>query len=412
MRINSRDGLNVIGLAAVTVAVMLLVLVLVPAVGGSAQSANLSAVGCRARDIYVAITGANSEREPLGLPPVWPSENPPVTNANTGEVECFNFSNSTDYFRYLYDEKNLGTDRWDPYIAGFDYSKLAGCGGVPACSNGKLTPEHNLWTVAMNMRDEMEDSIPILVTRNIDASSLAAKVTEKDFSKSLRFEPEWRTPFGDKVYVLIRKGGAIFKARAKYMSYSVVYGKQTFDATVDTNQKSTPRQLKYLTPTHIVVPGEQAYVAGAIRVARLTGISCGRIKLKIAALALSRSILPAGACVGIIYLLVTGVYGIRRYSKHLKPCLPGYGIGVGLFHYASVVFWFCVLFAGCDGDVEDVWLALLLLAVLSQLGGIVFVIACQRGDRAARQRGIKWMVAAPLILAGALLLLFPFCCLP
>jgi hypothetical protein len=61
MRANSRCGFNVIGLAVMTAVVMLLVLALIPAMSMSCGvwSANVSAVGCRGRDIYVAITSAS-----------------------------------------------------------------------------------------------------------------------------------------------------------------------------------------------------------------------------------------------------------------------------------------------------------------------------------------------------------------
>lgn len=404
MRMNSRYGFNVIGLAAVTVVVMLLALVLIPAVVQALSGANMTDVGCRGRDIFVGITGANTEREPLGLPSVWPSEDPPITNTNSSEVECFNFSNSTDYFRYLNDEARVGTDRWNPFVAGFDYSKLAG-NGVSACAKGRLSPANNLWTIAMNVRDEMDDILPVLVTRNIDASSLAVKVTDQDGDKSLRFDPEWETPFGDKAFIMIRKGGAIFKARAKYATYGVVYSRQTCDPTV--GQKGVPvaKPMKYLTPTRTVVPGDRTYAEGAIRAARLSGgiFILSRIKRDLAAL--SRIFLPVGACIGVVYLLVAAVYSAVRYRKRLVPCLTGYGLGVGLFHCAAVMLWLCLIFGSFElGTIEYRW-TLLALALLAQLGGIVFVIARQRNDRVARQLGVKWMVTAPLIVVGSLFLL-------
>ena len=123
----------------------------------------------------------------------------------------------------------------------------------------------------MNVRDEMEDVVPLLVTRNVDASSLAAKVTEKDWGKMLRFDLDWDTPYGSKAFLLIRKGGAIFKCRAKYASYGSVFGRQPFDATVDKDGKPVARPLKYLTPTRVVVPSERAYAEGAARVTRMSG---------------------------------------------------------------------------------------------------------------------------------------------
>lgn len=396
MRADSRCGFNVIALAVMTVVVVLLGLALLPATSNAVMGANMSAVGSRGRDIYVAITGANTEREPLGLPPVWPSEGIPLTNA-VNDIASVVFSNSTDYFNCLFDGENLGKESWNPFVAGLDYTKLAGA-GVPAYTKGKFTAANNLWTVAMNVRDEMEDVVPVLITRNIDASSLAAKVTEREWDKTLRFDPEWETPYGDQAFLLIRKGGSIFKCRAKYSSYGTVYSKRTFDATVDVDGQPVAKPLKYLTPTRTVVPGERTYAEGAQRAGRLSGVFGERVKRDFGDSL--RIILPVGACLGIVYLLVAGAFGFN---------VTRYGIGVGLFHWATVVFWVSLLGGCIHGSGPKFRWTLLVLAVLTLLSGIVFVLACRRNDRAARQRGVKWMISAPLIVcsvpAGGLLLI-------
>jgi len=392
MRADSRCGFNVIELAAVTAVVMLLVLALVPAISNAVCGANMTAVGTRGRDIYVAITGANTEREPLGLPPVWPSEGIQLTNA-VDDIASMVFTNSTDYFNFLIDGKSLGNERWSPFVAGCNFLTLAGA-GVPACTTGKLTAENNLWTIAMNVRDEIDDMVPILITRNIDASSLADKVAEKDWDKMLRFDPEWDTPYGNKAFILIRKGGSRFKCRAKYASYGVVYGKRTFDATVDKDGRPV-KPLKYLTPTRVVVLGEQAYAEGAARCATLSaGAFWWNVKRS--------PVLPAGACLGGIYLLAAGIFAAVRFLKRIKPCLTGFGVGVGLFHYVAVVFWLCLILEGAL-EFAHGW-TLLALALLAQATGIAFVCVRKRDDRAARVRGVKWMVAAPLVCLGMLFL--------
>jgi len=400
----SRCGFNVIGLAAVTAVVTLLVLALIPAVLNQVMGANMTAVGTRGRDIYVAITGANTEREPLGLPPVWPSEGIQLTNA-VDDIASMVFTNSTDYFNVLIDGKNLGTERWSPFVAGCNFLTLAGA-GVPACTTGKLTAENNLWTVAMNVRDEMDDMVPLLITRNVDASSLADKVAEKDWDKMLRFDPEWDTPYGNKAFILIRKGGSIFKCRAKYASYGVVYGKRSFDARVDIDGRPV-KPLKYLTPTRMVVLGEQAYAEGAARAARPAGVAWRLVRRDLTALA--RVAWPVGACAGLVYLLALGVYAAARYRRRLKPVVTGYGLGLVMFHYAAVVLWLGVVVGSGDGVVYRFRWTLIALALLAQAGGIAYVAARRRYDRAARQRGMKWMVAAPLIIfivpAGGLLVI-------
>lgn len=404
MRANSRCGFNVVELAAMTAVVMLFVLALIPAANSALGNVNMDAVRTRGRDIFVAITGANTEREPLGLPPVWPSEDPPVTYGISRDAECFNFSNSTDYFNYLLDAENEGTERWSPFVARVDFSRFAG-GGVPVCTKRTLAAENNLWTIAMNVTEDLADIVPILFTRNIDASSLAAKVTDGDWYKTMRFDPEWETPFRDQAFVIIRKGGSVFKARAKYASYNAVYMKQTFDATVGQNGAPVAKPLKYLTPIRKVVPGEGAYAEGALQAARLSGGIGLLVRRDLAVL--ERVARPVGWLLAVIYLLAGVAYhvivrdGMRRF-----PPLAGYGLGVGLFHYAAAVLWVGFLIGSLDGGGYCAfrW-TLLALAVLAQAAGIAFAAWLRRNDRAARQRGMMWMVVVPPMVVGGLFLL-------
>jgi len=62
---------------------------------------------------------------------------------------------------------------------------------VPVCPDGhRLAAANNIWTVAKNLRGDMPDLIPVLITRNVEASSLAAKVGEQDLKeKTVRFDP-------------------------------------------------------------------------------------------------------------------------------------------------------------------------------------------------------------------------------
>ncbi|MEI7901700.1 MAG: hypothetical protein WCK89_15715, partial [bacterium] len=157
MRPKSSSGLTLVEAVVCLVVVILLFAALLPAIPLSGMQANMSAVAIRGRDIFVAITGANTEREALGLPPVWPCDFDPTVITNAEERALLGASTSTDYFRELYDEKRLGTSGWAPYVAGFDYAKLAGAGVGKSLSDEKLTATNNMWTIAKNVRDDMDD---------------------------------------------------------------------------------------------------------------------------------------------------------------------------------------------------------------------------------------------------------------
>ena len=407
MPTSRRSGFNVIELAVVTVVVVLLVLVLMPAFMNASSCAVGTAVGTRGRDIYVAISGANSERAAVGLPPVWPSDSGSLTCASGDMEECFNFTNSTDYFAYLNDAAHLGTERWNPRIAGFDYSKLSG-GGVPACRDNQLTADYNMWTIAKNVRDDLPDIIPVLVTRNVDASSLAAHVTERDGDKSLRFDQAWETPFGSRLVCLIRKGGGIFKAREKHLAYRIVYrggtslGEtrlETFNTAVDECGQLSARPLKYLTPTHEVVPGGLTSQTGAdyTRVRRVD------IPLSRELRALKRLGLPVSLGVGFLYLVMAVVYGAVRLFRHKRPLFPGLLIPIGMFHYIAVTLYAVFLAGYTDQYGFPPYWTHLLLAVVVQGLGVAFVVGRAGSDCTVRTLSVKWLVAAPLLVYGFVL---------
>jgi prepilin-type N-terminal cleavage/methylation domain-containing protein len=202
---------------AVLALLALLAVAAVPVIQNSIRVSRMSECGKRACDVFRALSAINTDREPLGKAPLPDGR----------------FTNSTDLFRYLIEQE---------HAPGLAYTSLA-CSGVPVCQNGNLKPENNMWTVIKEWRDEMEDIVPVLCTRNLDASSF----TFNGAGTPLRFDPEWKTPLGARGCVIVRKGGAIFMARDKYVTNRVLFtGGQPADS----------RPVRYLTPSKEVVAGE------------------------------------------------------------------------------------------------------------------------------------------------------------
>jgi hypothetical protein len=170
-----------------------------------------------------------------------------------------NFTNSTDYFWALYDGDHLGTREHHPYVREFNLRWLSSGGVKPHTGQGCLKPENNIWTIAKNVRDDMEDIIPVLVTRNLAAESLAADVPDAaQLNRRLYFDQEWNTPFGEKEFVIVRKGGAVFRQKARYLSYRCIYNSQTFMTAIPGSQLPV---LSYLTPSKEVTPSDAVYQA-------------------------------------------------------------------------------------------------------------------------------------------------------
>lgn len=199
--------------------------------GGAMLKAKMAPVAARGKDIHVAITSADAERKPLGLPSLWPKTYLASTNAQS-DISGKVFKTSTEYFAALYDEEHVGTEAWKPWVQNFDYSKLAGA-GVPAKEGkGKLLAKNNMWLVAANITEEDSDIIPLLITRNVDVKLLEYFINHGGPTSNLNMRialgaGEYKTPFGDKGAVFVRKGGGTFNFQAKYATLRVLFNSET-----------------------------------------------------------------------------------------------------------------------------------------------------------------------------------------
>jgi len=251
MKVSNNKGFTLVELLVVIGILGILSAALFPAISTAMMKANMAAVAARGRDIYVAITSANVDREPLGLGNIWPktTQESGVDTAS-GDIGSKTFQNSSTYFYELYDGPNVGTVNHDPYVKGFDYSKLAGVGVAAKSGPGELQAANNMWVIGGNIRDEMEDIIPILVTRNLDCSSLRKDLPTIEDTK-LQWSALYKSPFSNKGFVMVRKGGGTFNNMSKYATIRVVYNSQTFMTTIS---GSSIQPLSYLGPEGIQSP--------------------------------------------------------------------------------------------------------------------------------------------------------------
>mgnify|MGYP003326660910 CR=1 FL=1 len=168
-----------------------------------AEAAQWSIAAMRGRSLFAKLTSLDRVCKDRGHPGVWP------TSAQA-------FGSSTEYFRSLL--KMLKDNRSDlpPDIRDADWEDLV------FDSDGKAR-----WSVATGVTDELEDIVPVLVSANVDPTSLILKPGRHDVKgrfEGLRFEGE-RLSY-------IHKGGAAMVVKRKYATHENVYRNQSFTIPV------------------------------------------------------------------------------------------------------------------------------------------------------------------------------------
>ena len=202
---------------------------LFPAISSAMLSANTSAMSMRGRNLFVGITQCNTEREGAGLQAVWPQES--SDGVDKEETELINASSSTKFFEALFDLSTDAANR-KPFVD-LDISVLSG-GGVPGMTGSTLLNKNVGWLVLQNIQSEIADVVPVLVTRNVDYSTIEPSLKKYDGSASDavvcgKAGELTQTPFGNKAWVLVRKGGASQVIKAKYSRLNVIFNRQGFD---------------------------------------------------------------------------------------------------------------------------------------------------------------------------------------
>ncbi|MBO7166211.1 MAG: type II secretion system protein [Kiritimatiellae bacterium] len=246
----TKKGFTLVELLVVIGILGILMGALFPAITSAMIKANMSACSMRGRNLFVAITSANTEREAAGLGSVWPRTQAAEAGAAGGDKDISEngYSSAYMYFNDLFDVKDMNKpEEWSPFVTGVDLTCLSGAGVAPVAAGSELVANNVGWCVGANVQDELEDIVPILVSRNINCGELLKEYASGRDKVGLGKAggSQYNTPFGNKGYVIIRKGGGVISMTAKYSTTDVIYNKQVFKMPEASEEYQA---FTYLTP--------------------------------------------------------------------------------------------------------------------------------------------------------------------
>ncbi|MBR4652365.1 MAG: hypothetical protein IKO72_03315 [Kiritimatiellae bacterium] len=216
-----------------------------PAATAASRSANTAATAMHGRNLFVSIVQTNTEREAAGLASVWP-RTMIAASTDKEDIAGMTFKSATEYFNHLFDMKNYGTDKWEPYVS-CDISVL----GENALEGKTLQAEEIGWCVAANVTAEMPDNIPVLISANFNPKYLLRKWDHSASAGTLPIGPKSgaaKSMFEDKAIVVVYKGGASQVIKQKDLTYNALYRGRPFDLT------KLEAPLFYLTPNGVAEP--------------------------------------------------------------------------------------------------------------------------------------------------------------
>ncbi len=224
MALKNSKGFTLVEMLVVIAIISVLAAALFPAIQNAISTASATALKQKGRGVWVAITSANMEREPLNLGVLWPTELEEDASVGTAVA----------YFNYLLsDGNNTGTTTDDPdlrVVADLTPDALV-ASGVTAAKIGESITEDNIAWGVVKVQDSSPSEVPFLISRNYDKTAALSQQANPT-TEALELNPELK-PFNATRAVWVTRGGGVFDARKKYFTMSQLMGLGDSSVTYD-----------------------------------------------------------------------------------------------------------------------------------------------------------------------------------
>jgi len=211
------EGFTLIELLVVIAIIGILAALLFPAIQGALTKAKALKVGNNGRQMHLGLFEASMEAAALDLPEVWPLSSEPWTD-------------STEFF------KNVVTN---DIVKGIDCTFFSAPGVTPIAATKDNIEDfkdiNNAWCITLDVNEDTAATVPLLFTRNIQPGADITSLSDPELNKNVK-------PFGEKLAVVITKGGAVKILPNK------VFSMKTFNPTAAGQGQATATKYGYLTP--------------------------------------------------------------------------------------------------------------------------------------------------------------------
>lgn len=213
------EGFTLIELLVVIAIIGILAALLFPAIQGALVKAKAVKVGSNGRQVHLAVFGENLSRDTINMPLIWAQIAPDPNDF--GQEFADACQNSCEYIKWLVDTETM---------EGVDLTYFSAPGLIPEEDPDQFTENNNAWCITAGIMDDMPAETPFMFTKNFNLSGDLSTLDEAE--PLLRSTPALPMPFGNKVGVVITKGGGVKVLQEKFLkdeNNSPTLGKELFN---------------------------------------------------------------------------------------------------------------------------------------------------------------------------------------